>query len=66
MVFVVLEHADTVFNDEEEVDASQGCQALPHSIEGCYQIGVMMHILTAVVVLPLRLKTIRGEEDGTK
>lgn len=25
MVFVVLEHADTVFNDEEEVDAGQRC-----------------------------------------
>lgn len=34
VVFVVFKHANTMFNDEEEVDACQCRQALPHSVKG--------------------------------
>ncbi len=71
MVFVVLKHADTVLDDEEEVDPSQRCEALPHSVKGCYEIGVMVRPRFAVVVLPLRLWTGKEqremkEKDGSE
>lgn len=60
LVFVVLKHANTVFDDEEEVDAGQGCKPLPHSIKSCYHIFFLVGTMFAVIVLPLRLKTGRG------
>lgn len=62
MVFVVLKHADTVFNDEEEVDAGQRREPLPHSIKLFYQIDVIACRRFAVVVVSLRLQT--GSEEG--
>lgn len=31
----MLKHADTVLDDEEEVDADQRGKTLPHSIKSC-------------------------------
>lgn len=56
VVFVVLEHADAVLDDEEQVDAGQGGQALPHAVEGRGQVVAMARRALAVVVVALRLQ----------
>lgn len=53
----MLEHADAVFDDEEEVDAGQRSEPLPHSIKLGSQISVATAAVLAVVVLSLRLQT---------
>ena len=55
LVFVVLKHANTVFDDKEQIDAGQRRQPFPHSIKSCHQISVMARRVLAVIVLPLRL-----------
>lgn len=57
LVLVVLEHADAVLDDEEQVDARQGGQALPHPVEVLHQAGgeVRGGAVVAVVVLALGL-----------
>lgn len=52
----MLKHANTVLDDEEEVDAGQRREPLPHSIKGCSQISVTAGAVLAVVVLSLRLQ----------
>lgn len=66
LVFVVLKHADAVFDDEEEVDAGERCEALPHAVKVCSEVGVVAGSMLAVVVLALRLEERRGraEDDG--
>lgn len=57
LVFVVLEHSDAVFNDEEEVDPAQCRQALPHCVKLLQQVHVLSRFRPMVVVMrPLRLK----------
>lgn len=63
VVFVVLEHADAVLDDEEQVDAGQGGQALPHAVEGRGQVAAVARRALAVVVVALRLQEEQEEEE---
>lgn len=55
VVFVVLEHANAVLDDEEQVDAGQGGQALPNAVKGRGQVTAVARRALAVVVMALRL-----------
>lgn len=55
MVFVVLEHANAVLNDEEQVDAGQGGQALPDAVKSLGQVATVARRALAVVMVALRL-----------
>lgn len=59
----MLEHADAVLDDEEEVDAGQSCEPFPDSIKRRYQISVVASPRLAVVVLPLRLNTEKNKRQ---
>ena len=57
LVFVMLDHADAVLDDEQQVDAPQRRQALPHPVEGSQPVlGGPWRGRLPVVVLPLSLE----------
>lgn len=64
VVLVVLEHADAVLDDEEEVDAGQRRQALPNPVKVLHHIDLLPRPALAVVVRPLRLCHRRGNGEG--
>lgn len=68
MVFVVLKHANTMLNDEEEVDAGQRSEALPNAIKGSKKITAVARPLsvTFMVMVLLRLNTGGETEDESE
>lgn len=64
LVFVVLEHGNAVLDDEEEVDAGQCCEAFPHAVKVCNEVGGFLGSVLTVVVLALRLQTGGGGGGG--
>lgn len=61
----MLEHPNAMLDDEEEVDAGQRSQALPHAVEGREQIGigaVLPVVVMAVVVVVMALRLQREDQ----
>lgn len=58
----MLEHPNAMLDDEEEVDAGQRSQALPHAVEGREQIGIGAGAVLAVVVVVMALRLQREDQ----
>lgn len=63
LLFLVLVHfsqGQEVFDEKHEVDSTQSCQTLPHSVQvflmGMMSLHIHPRILMVVIVASLRLK----------